>query len=49
MNQFVESVKRLYLDNMLDKDKIMELYKNKKLTVEEVNFILDSSKDSNTL
>ena len=47
MNQFVESVKRLYLDNMLDKEKIMELYKNKKLTVEEVNFILDSNNDSN--
>lgn len=42
MSIFAESVKRLYVDKMLDKDKIMELYKNGKLTIEEVNFILDA-------
>lgn len=43
MNQFVESVRRLYLEDALDRDKIMELYKNSKLTVEEVNYILDDA------
>ena len=43
MSQFVESVKRLYVDGMLDRDKIMELYKNGKLTVDEVNFVLDNA------
>lgn len=42
MNQFVESMRRLYQNKMVDKDKIMELYKNGKLTIEEVNFILDA-------
>lgn len=37
-----ESVKRLYTDGMLDKDKILDLYKNGKLTIEEVNYVLDS-------
>ena len=37
-----ESVKRLYTDELLDKDKILELYKNGKLTIEETNYILDS-------
>lgn len=40
---FAESVKRLYADKMLDKDKIMELYKNGKLSIEEMNFILDDA------
>ena len=39
---FAESVKRLYRDNMLDKDKIMELHKNGKLSIEEINYILDA-------
>ena len=46
---FAESVKRLYQDGMLDKEKIMDLYKNGKLTIEEVNYVLDSNSDSNTL
>lgn len=37
-----ESVKRLYTDGMLDKDKILDLYKNGKLTIDETNYILDS-------
>lgn len=40
---FAESVKRLYTDGMLDKDKIFELKQNGKLTIEEVNFILDNA------
>ena len=46
MNQFVESVRRLYLENALDREKVMELYKNGKLTVENVNYILESVKES---
>lgn len=46
MNQFVESLSRLYQDGILDKDKIMELYKNGKLTVEDVNYILETVKES---
>ena len=42
MNQFVESIKRLYQKGMIDKDKIMELRKNCKLTTEEVNYLLDA-------
>lgn len=38
---FAESVKRLYQDNMLNKDKIMELHKNGKLSIDEINYILD--------
>lgn len=40
---FAESVKRLYSENFIDKDKVLELYKNGKLTVDEVNFILDNA------
>ena len=47
MNAFVESMRRLFQEGFVTKEKIMELYKNKKLTVEEVNFILDSNNDSN--
>lgn len=42
MNQFVESVKRLYTDGFIDKDKVLELKQNGKLTIEEVNYVLDS-------
>ena len=37
-----ESVKRLYTDGMLEKEKILELKQNGKLTIDEVNYILDS-------
>ena len=40
---FAESVKRLYADGMLDMDKIIELKQNGKLTIEEVNYILDNA------
>ena len=40
---FAESIKRLYFDEMLNKEKIMELHKNGKLTIEEINYILDNN------
>ena len=39
---FAESVKRLYVDRKIEKDKIMELRKNGKLTIDEMNYILDA-------
>lgn len=41
MNVFVESVKRLYTEGFIDKNKVLELKQNGKLTIEEVNFIFD--------
>lgn len=38
---FAESVKRLYQDSMINRDKIMELHKNGKLSIDEINYILD--------
>lgn len=40
---FAESVKRLYQDGYIDKDKIFELKQNEKLTIDEVNYILDAN------
>lgn len=39
---FVESIKRLYMDGKIDKEKILELKKDSKLTIEETNYILDA-------
>ena len=33
MNVFVESVKRLYDENFIDKDKVLEIKQNGKLTI----------------
>lgn len=41
MSIFVESIKRLFNCNQIGRDKVMELYKNGKLTIEEVNYILE--------
>lgn len=41
MSVFVESVKRLYNENYIDKDKVLELKQNGKLTIKEVNYIFD--------
>ena len=38
---FVESVKRLYKDGKISKEKVLELYEGKKITEEEFNYILD--------
>lgn len=40
---FAESVKRLYIDGYIDKDKIIELRKNGKLSIEEINYIFDEA------
>ena len=40
---FAESIKRLYCDGFIDKEKILELKQNGKLTIEEINFILDDA------
>lgn len=39
---FAESLRRLYAENKIEKEKIMELRKNGKLTIDEVNYILDA-------
>lgn len=39
--QFVESLKRLYVNGMISADKIIELYKNDKITEEENWYILN--------
>lgn len=41
MNQFVESLKRLYKDGKVTEEKIIELYEGKKITEEEKKYILD--------
>lgn len=40
MNQFVESLKRLYDSQAIKKEKIIELYNNKKITEDEKQYIL---------
>ena len=39
---FAEAIKRLYVNEKIDKEKIMELKKNGKLTIEELNYILEA-------
>ena len=41
MNQFVESLKRLYHNNKLTTNKVVELFKNSKITEEEKMYILN--------
>ena len=40
MRQVIESFKRLYEKSILDKEKILELYKYGKISEEEKNYIL---------
>lgn len=40
MNQFVESIKRLYIANKISKDKVISLFNNGKITEEEMKYIL---------
>lgn len=42
---FVESIKRLYLDNKIDKSKIVELFVSGKITDEDRIYILGSDDD----
>lgn len=39
---FAESIKRLYMDGKVSKEKILNLCKDKKLTEEETNYILEA-------
>lgn len=41
MNQFVESIKRLYKDGKVAEKKIVELFESGKITEEEKVYILD--------
>lgn len=41
MNQFVESLKRLYKDGKVTEEKIVKLYVSGKITEEEKMYILD--------
>lgn len=41
MNQFVESLKRLYKDMKVTEEKILELYESGKINEEEKLYILD--------
>lgn len=42
MSIFVESLKRLYVENKIDEKKVIELFKNNKITEEEKWFILNA-------
>lgn len=39
---FVESMRRLYMDMKVSKEKIVELYESKKITEEEKGYILNA-------
>ena len=41
MNQFVESMKRLYANGKVNEEKILELCKSRKITEEEKQYILN--------
>lgn len=40
MNQFVESLKRLFERNLINDQKVIELFNNKKITESEKEYIL---------
>lgn len=42
MNQFVESLKRLYQSGMVDEKKIVALFEDGKITSEEKDYILSA-------
>ena len=41
MNQFVESMRRLYENEKINKEKVIELFNNGKITMDEKNYILN--------
>lgn len=43
MNQFVESLKRLYQSERLTTDKVIELFQNGKITEEQKWYILNAN------
>lgn len=44
MNVFVDSLKRLYADEKVNEEKIVELFESGKITDEEKNYILEARK-----
>lgn len=42
---FVESIRRLYADGRISKEKIVQLYESEKITKEELDYILDVNSD----
>lgn len=43
MSQFVESLKRLYNNKLINKDKVCKLYKDKKINEDEMKYILENN------
>ena len=41
MSQFVESLKRLYNNKLINKDKVCKLYKDKKINKDEMKYIIN--------
>ena len=41
MRQFIESIKRLYENGVVNEEKIIDLFINKKITKEEKEYILN--------
>ena len=41
MNQFVESLKRLFERNLINEQKVVELFNNNKITESEKEYILN--------
>lgn len=42
---FVESIRRLYVDGKISKEKVLELYESKKISEDELNAILKVKSD----
>ena len=42
---FVESIRRLYVDGKISKEKVIELYESKKISEDELNGILKVKSD----
>jgi hypothetical protein len=41
MNQFVESMRRLYENKKINEEKVVALFKDGKITMDEKNYILN--------
>lgn len=41
MNAFVESVKRLYIQNLITQEKVSDFYKKGKITKQEYDYITE--------
>lgn len=39
MSNFIKSLKRLYASGKIQKEKLLELYENKKITMEDYEYI----------